>query len=48
MIHPIVLGDGTARLFANVPRRTFTLAGSESFPKGVVVNTYHPAQAGDA
>jgi dihydrofolate reductase len=43
MIHPVVLGDGTKRLFNNVPRRTFALVGSESFPKGVVVNTYHPA-----
>jgi dihydrofolate reductase len=45
MICPIVLGDGTKRLFNNVPRRTFALVGSESFPKGVVVSTYHPAPA---
>ena len=43
MVHPIVLGDGTKRLFNNVPRRSFALVGSESFPKGVVVTTYHPA-----
>ncbi len=43
MIHPIVLGDGTKRLFNGVPRRTFTLVESVALPKGVVINTYHPA-----
>jgi dihydrofolate reductase len=46
MIHPIMLGGGTKRLFNNVPRRTFTLVGTVSFPTGVVVNTYHPAPSG--
>ena len=43
MIHPIVLGNGTKRLFASVPRRTFTLVETVAFPTGVVVQTYHPA-----
>jgi riboflavin biosynthesis pyrimidine reductase len=42
MIHPIVLGDRTKKLFSRVPRRSFTLVDSVSFPTGVVVNTYHP------
>jgi dihydrofolate reductase len=44
MIHPIVLGDGAKRLFANVPRRRLTLVDSATFPNGIVVNTYHPAE----
>jgi dihydrofolate reductase len=43
MICPIVLGTGTRRLFNGVPQRTFTLVDSLTLPKGVVVNTYHPA-----
>jgi dihydrofolate reductase len=43
MIHPIILGTGTKRLFATVPRRTLSLVDSVSFPTGVVVQTYHPA-----
>jgi dihydrofolate reductase len=43
MIHPIVLGDGTKRLFGSVPRLTLTLIESITFPTGVIVNTYHPA-----
>ena len=43
MVYPIVLGDGTKRLFNGVPRRTFTLVETLRFPTGVVVNTYHPA-----
>jgi len=43
IVHPIVLGDGTKRLFNTVPRRTFTLIDSAAFPNGVVVNTYHPS-----
>jgi dihydrofolate reductase len=42
MVHPILLGNGTKRLFATVPRRTLTLVGTETFPTGVVVHTYHP------
>jgi len=48
MIHPIVLGDGTKRLFENVSRRTLTLIDSVSFPSGVVVLTYQPARGGAA
>jgi dihydrofolate reductase len=45
MIVPIVLGNGTKRLFNGVPQRTFTLVDTLAFPTGVVVNTYHPAAA---
>jgi dihydrofolate reductase len=45
MICPIVLGNGTKRLFNGVPQRTFTLVDTLIFPTGVVVNTYHPAAA---
>ena len=44
MVCPIVLGTGTKRLFNGVPRRTLTLVGSTTFPKGVVVLTYHPSE----
>jgi dihydrofolate reductase len=43
MVYPIVLGNGTKRLFNNVPRRTFTLVDTVAFPTGVMVNTYHPS-----
>jgi dihydrofolate reductase len=43
MVHPIVLGNGTKRIFNGVPRRTYMLVGTLTFPTGVVVNTYHPA-----
>ena len=45
MVHPIVLGSGTKRLFAGVPRRTLTLVDHVTFPTGVVVLTYHPGRA---
>ena len=40
MIHPIVLGEGTLRLFGAAPRRALELVGTTSLAKGVVVNTY--------
>jgi dihydrofolate reductase len=43
MIHPIVLGNGTKRLFNGVPRRTFALVDTVRFPTGIVVQTYRPA-----
>jgi dihydrofolate reductase len=43
MVYPLILGDGTKRLFNGVPRRTLTLVETLRFPTGVVVNTYHPA-----
>ena len=43
MVVPIVLGNGTKRLFNGVPQRTFMLVESLTLPKGVVINTYHPA-----
>jgi hypothetical protein len=39
----LVLGNGTKRLFNNVPRRTLTLVDTVAFPTGVMVNTYHPS-----
>jgi dihydrofolate reductase len=44
MVHPIVLGNGTRRLFTNVPTRRLTLVDSVTFPSGILVNTYHPAE----
>jgi dihydrofolate reductase len=42
-IFPVVLGKGK-RLFENgVPPRGLTLVKTRSTPKGVLVNTYHPA-----
>ncbi len=43
MIHPIVLGAGSKRLFEGVPTRTPKLVESITFPTGVIVLTYHPA-----
>jgi dihydrofolate reductase len=40
MIHPIVLGDGTKRLFTTVKNRTFALVDTLPLPNGVVVHTY--------
>ena len=48
MVHPIVLGSGTKRLFNGVPRRTLTLVDSVTFPTWVVVLTYHPTADPDA
>jgi dihydrofolate reductase len=42
MIHPIILGNGTKRLFDKVPRLTLSLDDTLRFPTGVVVQTYHP------
>jgi dihydrofolate reductase len=42
-IFPVVLGEGK-RLFENgVPPRSLTLVETRSTPRGVLVNTYHPA-----
>jgi len=43
MVYPFMLGNGTKRLFNNVPRRTLTLVDTVAFPTGVMVNTYHPS-----
>ncbi|HEY8816819.1 MAG TPA: dihydrofolate reductase family protein [Candidatus Dormibacteraeota bacterium] len=40
MVHPLVLGDGTKRLFTTVKNRSFNLTGTLDLPKGVVVMTY--------
>jgi dihydrofolate reductase len=43
MIFPVVLGSG-ARLFPETPDKTvLELADTQTFPSGVVVQTYHPA-----
>ena len=42
-VFPVVLGEGK-RLFGNgIPPRGFTLVGTRSTPKGVLVNTYRSA-----
>ena len=44
-VFPLVLGEGK-RLFENgVPSRGLTLVEARSTPRGVLVNTYHPAGA---
>jgi dihydrofolate reductase len=43
MVHPIVLGNGTKRLFAGAPRSTLALVDTVCFASGIVVNTYRPA-----
>jgi dihydrofolate reductase len=48
MVHPIILGNGTKRLFNGVPRKTLVLVDSITFPSGVVVHTYHPVAGGAA
>jgi dihydrofolate reductase len=45
MIHPIVLGEGTRRLFGGAPRRTLSLTDTATLPNGIVVLTYHPTAA---
>jgi len=40
MVYPLVLGDGTKRLFTTVRNRSFSLIETMSLPKGVVVLTY--------
>ena len=42
MIHPIILGGGTKRLFGGAPRATLKLVDTLAFPSGVVINTYRP------
>jgi len=43
-VFPLVLGEGK-RLFENgVPPRGLTLVETRSTPRGVLVNTYHPAR----
>jgi dihydrofolate reductase len=43
MIFPVVLGSG-GRLFPETPDKTpLTLADTQAFSSGVVVNTYHPS-----
>ena len=40
MVYPLVLGDGTKRLFTTVQNRSFSLVDTLSLPKGVMVLTY--------
>jgi len=45
MVFPVVLGSGK-RLFGETPDKTvLTLAGTQAFASGVVVQTYRPAAA---
>ena len=43
MVHPIILGNGTKRLFGRAPRRNLRLVDTLALPNGIVVHTYHPA-----
>jgi dihydrofolate reductase len=44
-VHPVVVGEGMARLFpADAPQTPLELLGSEPFDTGVVYLTYAPAQ----
>ena len=42
-IFPVVLGEGKRLFEKGVPPHGFTLVETRSSPKGVLVNTYHPA-----
>jgi dihydrofolate reductase len=42
MVHPIVLGNGTKRLFAEAPRRTLRFIRTFPLPNGINVQTYEP------
>jgi dihydrofolate reductase len=45
LVHPIVVGDGMARLFPpDQPQTKLELISSETFETGVVYLTYEPAQ----
>lgn len=45
MIFPVVLGSGK-RLFPDSPDKTpLKLVDTQAFPTGVIVHTYHPADA---
>ena len=45
LVHPIVVGDGMARLFPpDVPQTPLELVSSETFETGVVYLTYAPTQ----
>jgi dihydrofolate reductase len=45
LVHPIVVGDGMARLFPpDQPQTKLELMSSERFETGVVYLTYAPAQ----
>ena len=46
MVHPIILGNGTKRLFAEAPRRPLRFTSSLALPNGVNVQTYEPAETG--
>jgi dihydrofolate reductase len=43
MVHPIVLGDGAKRLFAEAPRRTLRFVRTLALPNGINVQTYERA-----
>jgi len=43
MVHPLVLGGGEKRLFADAPRLSLELSDVLRLPNGILVNTYRPA-----
>jgi dihydrofolate reductase len=45
MVHPIVLGEGSKRLFGSAPRKALRLVDTLELPNGIVVLTYQPADA---
>jgi dihydrofolate reductase len=42
LVHPIILGDGTRRIFASAPRRSLDLVDTLGLPNGLLVTTYRP------
>ena len=42
LIHPIVLGDGSLRLFDGATRTNLRLTATREFPNGIVLLTYVP------
>jgi len=42
-VFPVVLGEGKRLFESGVPPRGLTLVATRSTPRGVLVNTYHPA-----
>ena len=43
MIFPVVLGSGRKLFPETLEKTVLSLAETQTFPSGVVVNTYHPA-----
>jgi dihydrofolate reductase len=41
-VFPVILGQGKRLFESGLPPRRFTLVGTKSTPRGVVMNTYRP------